>query len=111
MSITKLKDYEEIHAVVKQYTDGLNVSGEMASKAFHANASINAEPIQTLYELIDKSGPAKSVAKIDILDTGDKIACVRVVMEGWHGYNFLDFLLLMKTDDGWKIVNKIYTSY
>jgi len=32
-------------------------------------------------------------------------------MEGWHGYNFLDFLLLMKTDDGWKIVNKIYTSY
>ena len=37
------------------------------------------------------------------------IACARVVMEGWHGMNFVDFHHLMKTEDGWKIVSKIYT--
>jgi len=115
MSITR-QDHEEILAVVNDHIGGLTKSSEMASKAFHPNASINAEPIQkTLYELIDKFGHAKYyTAETNILDTGDKIACVRVFMEiGWleerHDCNLLGFLLLMKTDDDWKIVNEIYT--
>lgn len=111
MSITKLNDYEQILAVINQYVEGGNISGEMTKKAFHPNALVNAEPAQGLYDAIDQAGPGKSVARVDILDVAGDIACARVVMENWHGQNFVDFHQLMKTDDGWKIVSKIYQAY
>lgn len=48
-------------------------------------------------------------ARVPCQRRGQRTACARVVMEGWHGMNFVDFHHLMKTEDGWKIVSKIYT--
>lgn len=111
MNITTLKDYEEIMAVLNQYVEGGNVSGEMTKKAFHSNAIVNAEPAQGLFDMIDKAGKGEATARVDILDVVGNIACARIVMENWHGHNFVDFHQLMKTDDGWKIVSKIYQAF
>ena len=32
-----------------------------------------------------------------------------VNMEDWHGQNFVDFHLLRKDSDGWKIIAKVFT--
>jgi hypothetical protein len=111
MNISKLKDYEEILEVLNVYVEGGNVSGEMTKTAFHPNATVNAAPAQGLFDAIDKAGKGESVARVDILDVVGNIASARVVMENWHGQNFVDFHHLLKINDGWKIVSKIFQAY
>lgn len=104
-----VKDYEEILAVLKTYLEGGNKNSAAMKPAFHANATVNAGPAQVLFDAVDQAGETQAIGRIDILDVVNDIACARVVMEGWHGSNFVDFHNLMKTEDGWKIVSKIYT--
>lgn len=109
MNTISLKDYADITATVNVYLEGGNVSGKAMQLAFHENATINGAPIQTLFDGVDKAGPTDAKGRIDILDVVNDIACVRVTMEGWHGSDFVDFHLLMKTGEGWKIVAKVFT--
>ncbi len=77
--------------------------------AFHKNATINGEPIQGLFDVVDEKGETNSKARIDVLDVINDIAVVRITMEDWHGQNFVDLHLLHKGTDGWKIVAKVFT--
>lgn len=104
-----VKDYEEIMAVITTYLEGGNKNSAAMKPAFHPNAIVNAQPAQTLFDAVDEAGETQAIGRIDILDIVKDIACARVVMEDWHGMNFVDFHHLMKTEDGWKIVSKIYT--
>jgi len=106
-----VRDYEEILAVIEQYADGHKFGSDLMKKSFHRNAIINAEPIQVLYEAIDEAGVCEPVTRVDILDIACSIACARVTIEECYGKNYIDFLQLMKTDDGWKIVSKIYQEF
>lgn len=47
-------------------------------------------------------------AQIDVIDSTETTAVVRVMAENWHGVGFVDHHSLVKTDKGWKIVDKIY---
>lgn len=104
-----VKDYREITTVLTTYLEGGNKSGAAMKPAFHVNAVVNAQPAQTLFDAVDEAGETQATGHIDILDVVNDIACARVSMEDWHGMNFVDFHHLMKTEDGWKIVSKIYT--
>lgn len=111
MKTVNLKEYQEILSVLNKYLEGGNEGSEIMKNAFHPNAIVNALPAQTLFDAVDEAGKTKSVARIDILDVVGDIACARVIMEDWHGMNFVDFHHLMKTEDGWKIVSKLYTQF
>lgn len=111
MNMTSVKDYNDILEVIGKYLEGGNKSSSIMKPAFHPNAIVNAQPAQTLFTAVDEAGQTNSVARVDILDIVGDIACARVVMENWHGMNFVDFHHLMKTEDGWKIVSKIYTQF
>ena len=54
MNYATLKDYEEIFAVLKEYAEGCNESGEAAKKCFHENALVNAEPALYLTPILDR---------------------------------------------------------
>lgn len=107
-----VKDYEEIHAVLNQYLEGASNGSHLLKSIFHKNAIMNAEPIQLLFDGIDKAGIEKnSKARVDILGVAGNIATARIVLENWHGMNFIDFHHLMQMEDGWKIVSKMYYQY
>lgn len=106
---TSVKEYEEILAVINQYLEGCNKNSAVMKPAFHENAIVNAQPVKNLFDGVDEAGETQAVGRVDILDVVGDIACARVVLEGWHGMNFVDFHHLIKTEDGWKIVSKIYT--
>lgn len=107
-----LKDYQEVQSVLTQYLKGISNESYLLKAIFHKNAVLNAEPIQTLFDAIDEVDiENESKARIDIFDISGNIATARVILENWHGHNFIDFHHLMKTEDGWKIVSKIYTEY
>lgn len=52
--------------------------------------------------------PKESVWQVDVLDSTDTTAVVRIMAENWHGASFVDHHSLVKTDKGWKIVAKIH---
>ena len=109
---TSIKEYDEILTVLTKYVEGGNNGSHLLKPLFHKNALMNDKPIQNLYDAIDQAGVEKNAkAKIDILGVSGNIAVARVVLENWHGKNFVDFHQLMKTEDGWKIVSKIYSQY
>ena len=104
-----IKDYEEIRKVAQFYIDGGNGDSSIMKPAFHKNATINGEPIQTLFDGVDKAGKTSARATVDILDATNDVAAIRITMEDWHGQNFVDYHLLQKGADGWKIMAKVFT--
>jgi len=109
MANASIRDYQDIIDCVRIYTEGGNVSGDAQRPAFLVGATINGDPIQTLFDTVDELGPGESTAQIDVLDVVNDIAAVRVTMENFHGADYVDLHVLKKTEDGWKIAAKVFT--
>lgn len=115
---TKTTERDAISQVVQQYLDGARSgSGEQMKQAFHEDATIFgyiggdlfAGPIQQLFDWNDDNGPARElqarIASIDLIDT---VATVRLELENWTSHRFTDLFTLLKVDDQWKIMNKVF---
>ena len=113
-----ISDYDAICAAIQHYIDGAIAGrGERMKPAFHEEATIYgyvgpdffAGPIQNLYDRNDANGPAPELqARIASIDLVGSVASVRVEIENWTGHRFTDFFNLLKIDDQWKIMNKVF---
>ena len=118
---TKLSDYDAITKTIQHYIDGA-ISGKGADMkpAFHEDATIFgyigadlfAGPIQQLFDWNDQNGPAAGLearfASIDIVGT---IATVRLELDNWTEHRFTDQYTMLKVDDEWKIMNKVFHAH
>lgn len=110
MSNATVKDYEEILRVAQLYVDGCaRGDGEGMKPAFHASATINGAPIQTLFDGATQAGPTDSRARVDVLDVVNDVAVIRVTLENYFGADYVDFHVLKKDESGWKILAKVFT--
>lgn len=110
MKKINLKDYEEIVKVAKLYLEGCQKGDSSIMKpAFHKNATINGEPIKTLFDGADSAGATNSTGRVDVLEVNNDIAVIRVTMENYFGSDYVDLHMLKKFADGWKIVAKVFT--
>lgn len=113
-----IREYKEIKKVVMQYVNGCATGDvELAKKAFHKdaimhgylNSELCAGSIDALYSAITQLGAASETKyEVDIMEVVGTAATVRVVLENWHGMCFTDFHSLVKIDDKWQIVAKIF---
>ncbi len=115
---TSAKEYEAIAKALQPYIDGAR-SGKGADMkpAFHETATIFghagedllAGPIQLLFDWADDNGPAPALqTQIESVDIVGTAATVRLELINLNGYQYTDLLSLLKTDDGWTIVNKVF---
>ena len=124
-SANYLNAYDEIIKALQPYIDGCSAGkSELMQPGFHPDASMVGYapgqfmfvPVQVLYDWIDGNGPAPDIephfSSIEILDT---IAVVRLKVYGWTGrligsktVHMSDFFNLIKTDEGWKISQKMF---
>ena len=117
-------DYDAIVKTIQYYIDGSQTGrSELMRPGFHSEASIVGYaggsllfgPIQQLYDWIDANGPAPDIqptlASIEILES---IAIVRLEVKQWSGklagsgVHMSDLFNLIKTDEGWKISQKLF---
>ncbi|WP_300981828.1 nuclear transport factor 2 family protein [Flavonifractor sp. An306] len=47
--------------------------------------------------------------QVDILDVVNDVAVIRITLENYFGADYVDFHALKKTEDGWKIMAKVFT--
>lgn len=112
MKDVHLKDYEEIMKAANLYLEGCQKgNGDIMKPAFHKNATINGNPIQTLFDGADETGATNVKGRVDILDVVNDIAVIRITMEDYAGADYVDFHVLRKEEDGWKIVAKVFTGF
>lgn len=110
MKVINLKDYEEIVKAGNLYLEGCRKGDSSIMKpAFHENATINGDPIQTLFDGADDAGSTDSTGRVDVLDVVNDIAVIRITMENYFGADYVDLHMLKKFEDGWKIVAKVFT--
>ena len=65
--------------------------------------------IEHLFDGFKGMGPEhESIWQIDVIDSTETTAVVRVMAENWHGVGFVDHHSQVETDKGWKIVAKVY---
>ena len=111
-------DREMIEKTVQFYIDGAKSGkGDDMKPAFHADATIFgyigddlfSGPIQKLFDWNDENGPATDLeTKITSIDIAGTVATVRLESDNWTGHKFTDFFTLLKVDDAWKIMNKVF---
>lgn len=123
MKRTAIKEYKEIAETVQKYIDGCNDGKSAIMKPAFDNGAVmygtksdgtvEAQgSIKNLYEIVDTVGADENgKARIDVLDTTEYTAVVRVIIENWHGLTFTDYHSLMKINGEWKIVAKVYHTH
>jgi hypothetical protein len=115
---TNVNEYDVIATVVERYIDGAKSGrGDDMKPAFHKDATIFgyvgadlfAGPIQQLFDWNEENGPATGlqarIASIDLIDT---VATVRLELDDWTGSRYTDLFTLLKVDEEWKIMNKVF---
>lgn len=118
-----LTEYDKIVQTMQKYIDGSrHGKSELMRSAFHPDASFFgyageqlAIGTKFLYDWIDKNGPAPNIEpRIVSVDILDSIAVVRLEVSGWSGklagsgVRMSDLFTLLKTPDGWKIIQKAF---
>lgn len=115
-------DFNAVIATAQKYVDGLRIgSVEGVAEAFHkdavmygfTNGQLLGGPISNLYDFVQQNGKAPEITThLDVLAITPTTAVVRVDMEkDAIGADYNDFLTLIKIDDTWKVVAKVYHQF
>ena len=117
-ALRNVSEYDVIAKVIQHYIDGAKSGkGDDMKPAFHEDATIFgyvgtdlfAGPIEKLFAWNDENGPATGLqARIARIDVADTVATVRLELDDWTGNRFTDLFTLLKVDDEWKIMNKVF---
>ena len=113
-----MSDESLIKKTIQYYINGaISGKGEDMKPAFHNEASIFgyigddlfSGPIKNLFDWIDENPAAEELkTKIVNIDIEGTVASVRLESENWSGYKFTDLFNLLKLNNQWKIMNKVF---
>lgn len=116
------RDFDEVIKTASKYVAGLRVgSVSDVASAFHkdavmygfTNGKLLGGPISNLFDFVQENGAAPDIAtRLDVLAITPTTAVVRVDMEkDAIGADYNDFLTLIKLDDGWQVIAKVYHQF
>lgn len=119
---TRCSELENIRKVIDLYIDGVrNGNVESLRQAFHPQASMFGwkgkdlfiTPIQGLYDYVASTpAPAKSGEPTNCIITSIEVAgnaaTVGLAMDAYHAHDFKDYFQLLKIEDRWWIVSKLF---
>lgn len=105
------QEYEAIKNTIQNYIDGANGDMELLKIAYHEDATINSQPIQNLFASVLHNGKTNAVGRIDSIDITGNVASAKVIIENWHGNNYVEYLHFLKYRNTWKIVSKVFDVY
>ncbi|WOO83894.1 uncharacterized protein LOC62_05G007414 [Vanrija pseudolonga] len=122
---SNIDDRAAITALLESsYLGGMKAgSWTQAKDAFHPDAvmygyigapsALTGPAAPNLEAFLASSGPSpNATGQVDILDATDTTALARVTVQNTAGgANFVDFMSLWKTPQGWKIISKVFVAY
>ena len=117
----KFVEYKHILVPLEQYARGaMEGKSSIMKQGFHTSAQIHgyldgnllADPIQVLYDYVDRHPPADNLkCVICSVNWEGNAASARVEIDNWHDHTYTDFFTLLKIEDRWKITGKIFMQH
>lgn len=123
MSRIPTSEYDAVVKTVQTYVDGLAAgNNDILRQAFHKDATMYGftadknllgGPIENLYVYVDTVGKAPEMkVRLDVLGITSTTAVVKVEMENdGSGSTYTDFHTLIKLDNKWTIIGKIFHTH
>ncbi len=112
----KMNDKESIEKTINHYFEGSRTDNpDLLRKAFHPDATlkfINEEglytmrTIQKFFSYFTNTKTRSFESKIYFIDISGSAANVKLSTK-YKNYQYIDYMNMLKTKDGWKIVSKI----
>lgn len=112
----KVNEEKEIESIINLYFDGTRTDNpDLLRKAFHPKATlkfINAKgdytmrTIETFFSYFTNTKTRSFQGKIYYIDITGTTANVKLSTK-YKAYQYMDYMNMLKTKDGWKIVSKI----
>jgi hypothetical protein len=85
------------------------VFAEDATMYWAENGAITGGSIEELFRRVDARDPSPDLThEIGPIDVSNSTATVRVELFNWGGNRFSDQFTLIKTADGWRILQKVF---
>ena len=113
-----IEEYEEIAIVMQVYLDAAEKGdGAICKDVFHPAATMFGlkggelviTPIAGLFDRITQIGASPQIrGQITSIDVSGSIATARVESDNWADTRYTDMFTLLKTGQGWKIMNKVF---
>lgn len=109
------EDEKQIRATIQQYFDGSHTDNpKLLKAAFHPDATLKYMkdgkyqmiPIQKYFTYFTNTKTREFKEKIYYVDNYGNAANVKLSAR-YETYQFVDYMNLLKTEDGWRIVSKI----
>lgn len=121
MTEATVNDYEAVKTVLNKYLEaGKQGKSEIMKLAFYKDAimynsdknHIEGGSIQALFDGIDKGEPSPQIeATITTVDIVGNIAYARVEADNWFNSRYTDMFLLLKENNEWKILTKVFYTH
>lgn len=106
------KEYNAVRQTIDDYIQGTNGDMTRLKRAYHKNALINGMPIQALFDSVERNGKTQATGRLDYLDISGQAASAKVIIENWHGNQYVEYLQLLKfPGTGWQIISKAFDGY
>lgn len=105
------KQEAEVRETIRKYIDGANGDLKVLKEAYHEKALINGNPIEGLFRSVEYYGETHATARIDYLDISGAAAMAKVIVEDWHGQDYVEYLQLIREKGKWSIISKAFDSY
>ncbi|WP_044469978.1 nuclear transport factor 2 family protein [Mannheimia massilioguelmaensis] len=105
--VAKTSDFNQIVKIFENYTEGTNGDVALLKTTFWEDAIINGSPIEVLYQIVAERGNTNCTMRLDFSDIESPAACGKLIIEDWHGANFVEYMNLIKRNGEWKIVAKV----
>ncbi|MDF2569605.1 MAG: hypothetical protein K0R55_1209 [Sporomusa sp.] len=115
---SNFSEYEAVEKVARKFTESVAAGKSEICKPYfydkavmfgYLDGKLEQGTIQNLYDNLDNSGSDPAyVSRIDIIAIEETVAIAQVIEDNWGGHDFTDYLLMLKMEDGWKVVAKVY---
>lgn len=90
------KEIEKVKETIQKYIDGANGDLKVLKEAYNEKALINGAPIEALFRSVEHYGETHATARIDYLDISGIAGVAKVIVEDWHGQDYVEYLQLLK---------------
>lgn len=111
-------DVRQIEAVMQTYVEGGRsgsvdtlrpIFHELSTICGYVGPDLFAGPIEMFYDWHTENGPAADLKVGDTrIDVEGTAASVRIELDNWTGHRFTDFFTLVKIEDRWQIMSKVF---
>ena len=112
------EDSQRINTLMQTYIEGGRTGNidtlrpifhELATICGYVGPDLFAGPIEMMYDWLAETGQAAELVAGDIrIDVEGSAASARVELDNRNGHRFTDFFTLVKIEDQWQIMSKVF---